>query len=130
MLTIIATASASDEIDPWVWSVVWLGFILAAVLAFSALVSSIAASGRAPVPTLLSVAAGLTSLIPIAFAYHLYRIDFVAVDRDGTRASGPLWRALAWPAAPLLVALLAGSIMIFRQRRHITATQPGAANHM
>ena len=124
MLTLIATASASDEIDPWVWSVVWLGFALAAVMAFSALVSSINGGGRASVPILLSIAAGLISLIPIAFAYHIYRIDFVAVDGDGTRAPGPLWRALAWPAAPLLVAFLAVSITIFRQRRRITAIQP------
>ena len=115
MLTIIATATASDEIGPWAWQFAWVCLLLAAVLALSALIGSIVSCNLRQRPAWLALAGGLISLVPLGFAFYVYRIDYVAVGGDGTPASAPLWRALIWPAAPLFVALLAAFITFIRR---------------
>ena len=100
-------ASCSGEIDTWVVIVFQAGFFTAALLALMALGTSITSRGGKGVSPWLGVPTVLVSLALLGFTYYQYRIHFVAVERDGTPASGPVWEALAWPATPLLILLMA-----------------------
>jgi len=111
-MTLIATASAADEIAEIWWLVAWAGLILSAVLCIVALTLSMVPRGNRLMALRIAVVGGSISLIPVLFALHIYRIDFVAVGGDGTPASPPLLSALALPLLPFLACLAAAGIAI------------------
>jgi hypothetical protein len=115
-MTLIATARASDEIAEIWWLVAWAGLILPALLGIIALTLSLIPRGNSLIALRTAVVGGLISLIPVLFALHVYRIDFVAVGGDGTSASPPLLSVLALPMLPFLVCLTAGTIAYGRRR--------------
>ena len=65
----------------------------------------------------LAVAVILIGLVPFAWHFHIYRIDYVPYYQDGTKASPPIWRAMAIPALPVLC----GFALLFFKRRHKSA---------
>jgi hypothetical protein len=50
------------------------------------------------------------AVFPLIFSWYLYDMDFVAVGRDGTKASPLLWQHLAVPVAMLVVPMLLAAI--------------------
>ncbi len=119
-MTLIATVTASDEIAEIWWLVAWAGFIVPAILGLGALVLTAVSRRNRILAMRIAAIGGLVSLIPILFTLHVYRIDFVAVGGDGTPASPPLLSVMALPLTPLIVCLVAGSIVYVRRRNPIT----------
>ena len=115
--TILATAFRSEEISEiWYW-IAWLGLVLSVVLAVSSLVLSFLPRGNQRLAIWNPVIGGLIALYPPLFVLHIYRIDYIAVGCDGTRASPPLISVLVWPSLPLMVCLLAIFIACVRLNR-------------
>ena len=110
----LATVSASDEL-PEIWGqLAFAAFILGSLLACVVLVTSLVARRRSTwfLPT--TFAATIFGLAGLAFAAHVYRIDYQPVEIDGTKASPPFWQALAIPALPIMASLAA---LALHQRR-------------
>lgn len=126
---IFATTSASDEVAPIWWQVAWYCFIFGSVVALFALGASLFSrtAHRALRPRLMAGIAILFSVFPLGFDAYIHHIDFVEVGGDGTRASGPLWRAILFPLLPVMVALLAIGIASVRQRLTLTTALPSPA---
>lgn len=114
-MTLIATASASDEIAEIWWLLAWAGMILPAVLGIAALILSLVPRGNRLMALRAAFVGGLISLFPILFTLHIYRIDYVVVGGDGTPASPPLFSVIALPLLPFLVCLVAGGIAYVRR---------------
>lgn len=107
---ILATVSASEELpDAW-GQMALIAFLIASVLACLAFVDSCLSRRRAAWFYPASISAILLGAVAVAFAAHVYTIDFVAVDTDGTKASPPIWQALAVPSLPILISLAALAI--------------------
>ena len=98
----LATTSASDGIDPWVWESATVCLVASAILAFVAL--ELLVLGKAWVRRISFVSAFL-SAFPFVLSAYVHQIDFVAVGGDGTPASGPLWKAVLIPGIPLLASM-------------------------
>jgi len=99
----LATTSASDGIDPWVWELAGVCLVASAILALVALVLLVLA--KAGVRRIALVSAGL-GLLPFFFAAYVHMINSLAVRDDGTPAGGSLWNAVSIPGIPLLASLL------------------------
>ena len=107
---ILATVSASEDLpDAWGQTAL-IAFLVASVLACLTFVYSCLPRRRAAWFYPTSISALLLGAVAVAFAAHVYSIDFVAVDTDGTKASPPIWQALALPCLPILVSLAALAI--------------------
>ena len=105
----------------WVWYVAWFCWLAAAATAIVALVGSVTTRRFRGAFLSAAFVASALSVFPMAFSYHVYTIDFVAYTYDGTVASGPLWRVLAGPVAPLLVAVFAACVALVKQRGSVKA---------
>ena len=108
--SVVATVSASDEL-PESWSqFAFAAFIVGSLLAYRVLVTSLVARRRSAwfLPT--ASAAVTFGLVTFAFAAHVYRIDYNPVEIDGTKASPPIWQALAIPSLPIIASLAAFAI--------------------
>jgi hypothetical protein len=105
--TALATVSPSDELPDIWWRFASAAVILGSLLACAMLVSSLVARRRATwfLPT--TFAAMILGSAGLAFAAHVYRIDYNPVEIDGTKASPPFWQALAAPSLPLIASLAA-----------------------
>lgn len=103
---LLATVSPSDEIDEIFWWAALICFLLAVVLAVTVWLGGWLAPRRRDWWKGLAVAAILLSLYPIAFMAYIHHIDYVPVEVDGTKASGPLWKALLLPCLPLMLSLV------------------------
>lgn len=104
---VLATVSASDEL-PKVWSKFALAaFLVGSLLACVVLVSSLVLRRRSAWFLPMVWAAMLLASGALAFAAHVYRIDYHPVEIDGTKASPPVWQALALPSLPLLASAAA-----------------------
>ena len=118
-MLILATASASDEVDPVWWQVAWGCFVIGSVVVLVAFGASLfsSAAHRMLWPRLMAGIAILFSVFPLCFAAYIHHIDFVEIGGDGTPASDPLWRAMLFPSLPVITGLLAVAICSSRQRR-------------
>jgi hypothetical protein len=105
MQSILATVSVSEEIEDTIYLVFMLAFLLSILFCLVALILRVFFTNKTSVLRAASVAAMAFSIGPIAFAWYVYKIDYVPAEIDGTRASGPLWKQLAQPIAPLLLAM-------------------------
>jgi hypothetical protein len=113
----IATAFPSEGVDE-IWHLLsFASWCSAAILGLIALILCVSPSKNRIKALWVSLAGGLLSLYPILFVLHIYRIDFVPVEMDGTPASPPLIFAMAWPLMPLGVCLLSASIAYARHLR-------------
>jgi|GEM_PF-3279437 hypothetical protein len=112
--SVLATVSASDELPEIWWQLAFAAFILGSLLACVVLVTSLATRRRSAwfLPT--TFAAMIFGFAALAFAAHVYRIDYNAVEIDGTKASPPFWQALAFPSLPIVVSLAA--FALYRRR--------------
>jgi hypothetical protein len=119
-MTIIATVTASDEIAEIWWLVTWAGLIVPTILGLVTLVLTAVSRRNSVLAMRIAAIGGLISLVPILFALHVYRIDFVGVGGDGTPASPPLLSVMALPLMPLIVCLVAGSTAYVRRRNPTT----------
>ena len=110
----LATVSASEEL-PEMWGrFAFTAFIIGSLLACVVLVTSRVARRRSAwfLPTAL--AAIVFGLVGLAFAAHVYRMDYQPFEIDGTKASPPIWQALAIPAFPILASL--ASLAVYHRR--------------
>lgn len=115
-MLILATTSASDAIDPVWWQIAFGCFILGALVALAALVSSLLrrTSQQRRWTRRLAGVAILVSMFQVGFVAYIHHIDFVEVGGDGTPASRPLWQALLVPSLPVIASLLAMAISCTR----------------
>ncbi len=121
-MTLIATATASEGINEIWWLIAWAGLVLSYVLGIVTLMMSVISQGRSVLTIWLAVTGVAVSLLPILFALHIYRIDFVAVGGDGTPASPPILSVMIWPLLPFVICLIAGGIA-YACRKSPTKTQ-------
>ncbi len=116
---ILATVCPSDELPSFLWPASTTVFLIAAGLGVASLALLWVRPGSSG--KWLAAAGFLIGLIPVAFAAHVYQIDFVAVAWDGTPASGPLWKALVVPSLPPIASAI---LMIVHYRRKPFACGP------
>jgi hypothetical protein len=105
--SVLATVSTSDELPEIWWQFAFAAFILGSLLACVVLLTSLVTRRRSTwfLPT--TFAAMIFGLAGLAFASHVYRIDYQPVEIDGTKASPPFWQALAIPSLPVIASLAA-----------------------
>lgn len=116
--TILATATASEELpDSWHW-IALIAFVSAAVLSVLLLVASFLVRRRVPWFAPLALFALLAGSLALGFWAYVYKIDYVAVGYDGTKASPPIWQAFSVPSLPVLATLTA--LVIYRARNNKT----------
>lgn len=115
---LLATATASEELpDSWHY-ITLAAFTSAAVVSLVLLVTALVGRTRL---TWFYPATALTLLIgsvALVFCAYVYKIDYVAVGGDGTKASPPIWKALWLPSLPLMISLAA--TVIYRIRNNKT----------
>lgn len=121
-MTLIATVRASDEIDQIWWIVSWVALILPLILGGIALTLSFVGRGSRSLALWSAVIGGLISLFPILFALHIYRIDFVAVGGDGTKASPPLLSAMGLSLLPLVFCVVVVGVVFVRRRSFVVSS--------
>ncbi len=56
-------------------------------------------------------------LVSWLYAAYVYRIDYVAVEMDGTKASLPFWQEIAVPSLPILASMVALAVYQIRSPR-------------
>lgn len=112
----LATTSASDGIDAWVWESAAMCLVASAILALVALVLLILSKARVRRIALVSAC---LSMYPFCLVAYAHVIDFAAVRGNGTPVSGSLWKAVLIPGIPLLVSgLMIGWRWLIPARRH------------
>lgn len=111
---IFATATASEELpDSWYY-IAFAAFTSAVVLSFVLLVVGIVARTRIPWFYPVAAVALVAGGVGLGFGAYVYKIEYVAVGFDGTKASPPIWQALWLPSLPILASLTA---MVIRRIR-------------
>ena len=116
--SIIATVTASDELPEVWWQYAFAAFLLGCLLTCVVLVTSLVARRRSVwfLPT--AFAGMIFGFAGLAFASHVYRIDYQAAEIDGTKASPPFWQALAVPSLPILATIAA--LTVYHRRTALT----------
>jgi glucan phosphoethanolaminetransferase (alkaline phosphatase superfamily) len=110
----LASVSPSDELLPdWYLTFLFVCFGFASGSALLAVLIRLFWKSQRWISTWLGLAAFVVGWFPVLLSAHIYHIDFVAVRRDGTKASGPLWKALWLPCLPLVLGLF---VMLFHKR--------------
>lgn len=106
-MPILATCSPSEELGSWPFELSGVCFFGAITLGLMALIGGLMQRDESVFWRVVAVLAGLLALFPVGFAAYVHHIDFVAETRDGTEASGPLWKELVLPSMPILLAVVA-----------------------
>ena len=113
----IATVMPSEDIDePW-WLLAQACWVMAAILGLIALILCLLPRKHQIKALWVSLTGGLLSVYPILFALHVYRVDYIPVEMDGTPASPPLISAMTFPLMPLGGCMLTACIAFGRHRR-------------
>jgi hypothetical protein len=112
--SILAAASASDELSEAWWEFAFGAFIIACLLSLAVVVRSLVTRRRSRWFMPATIASMTLGSIAWLFAAHVYRIDYVAVEMDGTKASPSFLQAQAVPGIPILASLAA--LAVYQRR--------------
>jgi len=112
--SILATVSASDELPEVWWKFAFGAFLIACLLSIALLFRSLVTRYRSRWFIPVTIASMTFGSVAWLFAAHVYRIDYVAVEIDGTKASPPFLQAQAVPSLPILAALVA--LTVYQRR--------------
>jgi hypothetical protein len=112
--SIFATVSPSDELPEYCWKVAFCAFIIACLLSLAVLVHSLITRRRSRWFIPATIASMTFGSVAWLFAAHVYRIDYVAIEMDGTKASPTFLQVQAVSSLPILVSLAALAV---NQRR-------------
>jgi len=116
--SILATVSASDELPEVWWKLASGAFIIACLLSLAVLVRSLVTRRRSRWFIPVTISSMTFGAVAWLFAAHVYRIDYVAFEMDGTKASPPFLQAQAVPSLPILAALAA--LAVYQRRLSLT----------
>lgn len=118
----IATAFPSEGIDE-IWFLLWHAcWFSAALLGLISLILCFLPRNNRIKVLWIALAGGLLSMYPLLFSLHVYRIDYVAFEMDGTPASPPLISAMSFPLIPLGACLFAACAACGRHRGTVENT--------
>jgi len=106
-MPILATCSRSEELGSWIFELSVVCFGGAIAIGLMALIGGLVQRDESVFWRVVAVLAGLLALFPVGMVAWIHHIDFVAEARDGTEASGPLWKELVFPSMPILLAVVA-----------------------
>jgi hypothetical protein len=110
--SVFATVSASDEL-PEIWmQFAFAAFFLGSLLACVVLVTSLVAYRRSTWLLQTTFVAMIFGMAGLAYAAHVYRIDYHPVEIDGTKVSPYFWHALAIPSLPVVASLAAWVVQL------------------
>jgi hypothetical protein len=113
-MNLLATAYTSDGPPKELHAAFWVIYSIAAATAFIGIVMRMQKGWPPGTERKLAVAVILIGLVPLAWHLHIYRIDYVPYYQDGTPASPAIWKAMAFPALPVLCGFV---LLLFRRRR-------------
>lgn len=117
MQAVVATVAPSEDLpDAW-GNMAFAGFVVSSLVACTCLLYSMFSARQVAwfYPALfLAMLLGSAALAYFRFEYD---IDYVAVGHDDTKASPPIWKALAIPSLPILTSLVAWSIYVWKADR-------------
>ena len=117
----LATAYPSDGTPKELHTAFWVIYALAAGIAFVGCVMRMQRGWKSGTEANVAVAAVLIGLIPLAWHYHIYTLDYMPTEMDGTPASPPMWKVLAIPFLPVL----AGScLLLFKRKILVSGRRP------
>ena len=122
-MSVLATTSPSDAIDPEVLTVAIVLFYSASLVGLLALISKFTVCKYPDIILALSILTIMLAIFPFLLGSHIYSIDYVAVGGDGTKASPPFWKALWLPALPLFVGSTLTALSLFAQRHKVKIPQ-------
>jgi hypothetical protein len=105
MLTVLATTSASEEIDKWLHLVAFSCFALAGLIVLITAGLRLFAPAQSRIGARLALAGTLLGSVAVVYGGYMYLTGFVPVTSDGAPASAPLWVALLVPCAPFFANL-------------------------
>ena len=114
--TIVATATASEELpDSWNW-IALTAFVSAAVLSVVLLVAALSLRTRKTWFYPVAIFALLAGSFAFGFSAYVYEIDSVALRPPGTEGALTIWQALWVPSLPVIASLTA--ILLHRARNN------------
>lgn len=122
-MSLLATTSPSDAIDPEVFTVAIVLFYSACLIGLLALISKFAFRKHPDILLALSILTIVLAIFPFLLGSHIYSIDYVAAGRDGTKASPPFWKVLWVPALPIFVGSTLTVLSLSAQRRKVKIPQ-------
>ena len=124
-MSLLACTSPSDAIDPEVFTVAIVLFCSSCLVGLLALVSKFTLRKHLDIFLALSILTLVLAIFPFLFGSHIYSVDYVAVGRDGTKASPPFWKVLWVPALPIFIGstLTALSLSALRRKLKIPQTR-------
>ena len=115
----LATAYPSEIPSDGLHAAFWMVYTISAVAVLIGIIMKVQQGWSPAIEKKVAMAAILTGIVPLAWHLHLYRIDYVPYDQDGTRASPPIWRAIAIPALPVLCGCCLLLLKRRRQPKHL-----------
>ena len=102
LTTPLGTAYPSDGTPDELHAAFWVIYAIVAVIAFIGIVMRMQTGWKPGTERNLAITVILIGSIPLGWHLHIYRIDFVPYYQDGTKASPPIWKAMAIPVLPFL----------------------------
>jgi hypothetical protein len=116
----LATVSNSDGINEGLIIAAAVCLFAATALALASLLLLLFYRQAARWGLWTALGAILFVQFPLLFGAYIYKLDYVPAAMDGTKASPPIWVALAWP----LGVLLGSALLAFLWQRRISKTAP------
>jgi len=114
--TILATATASEELpDSWHW-IALVAFVSAAVLSVALLVTAFLSRRRVLWFYTVATVAFLAGGLAFTFLAYVYVIDGVARRPAGTEGASTVWQSFSVPSLPVFATLTA--LIIYRAAKN------------
>ena len=113
---LIATAFPSEGLPQEMWYLAWFSLIASTVAFLIGLVLLVSKKSTIGAIRGFGVGAILVGLYAPLFALYLYKLDSVAVEWEGTKASNSLLNVLLIPSLPVLGGFL---LAIFANRARL-----------
>jgi hypothetical protein len=118
-MLLLATTRPSEEVDHELFMVAGAMYCSACLVGVLALIFAFTLRRYPGVVLILSFLTFALGIFPFVFGSYIYHIDYIAVGRDGTRASPPFWRALWILALPLFAGLTLTLLSAIPQRQKL-----------